>query len=346
LRRAALLIPVFLLALFAAVLFASGSGAAPKRTLTVTIAGTGTGTVTSSPAGISCPGDCTEQYNNNTVVAVTPVANAGSVFTGWTGQGTGSPVRTFNMNANKSATATFNLASSGEPAPIVGQGYTRVFADEFDSFDSSVWTDHVWYLPPPPAGAITVSGGILHLVSRRPDGYPEIGITTRRDTQASTRSWRQGYFEARMKLTPGKAVFPAFWLFGTAHSFGIDCPPYTSELDIFEGQGSEPTVYYGTLHRNTASPCGLADQTRGGYHNIGLNLYDGAFHLFSAKWTATQVCWYFDEALIECVAPFDSTDQDMFVLFESKAGGWTGPPDATTPDEIDTQVDYFRVWQQ
>lgn len=234
----------------------------------------------------------------------------------------------------------------GEPGPIAGQGYTRVFADEFDTFDTAVWTDHVWYEPSPPPGAISVSSGVLHLVSRRADGYPNIGITTRRDTQAATRSWRQGYFEARMKLTGGKGAFPAFWLLSTAHSFGIDCPPYTSELDVFEGQGSEPTVYYGTLHRNTASSCGVPDETRGGYHNIGLNLYDGAFHLFSAKWTAAEVCWYFDEALVECVPSFDSTDQDMFALIESKAGGWTGPPDATTADSLDVAVDWFRVWQR
>ncbi len=56
-----------------------------------------------------------------------------------------------------------------------------------------------------------------------------------------------------MRWTKGVGAWPAFWLSGYAHSQGHDCPPLNAELDIFEGQGNEPNVFYGTLHKNTNS---------------------------------------------------------------------------------------------
>ena len=54
-------------------------------TLNVTKAGTGSGTVTSSPVGISCGTHCSKQYTDDTVITLTAVADAGSIFQGWTG---------------------------------------------------------------------------------------------------------------------------------------------------------------------------------------------------------------------------------------------------------------------
>jgi hypothetical protein len=54
-------------------------------TLTITKAGTGGGTVTSSPAGINCGMDCSEDYTSITDVTLTPAADAGSTFAGWSG---------------------------------------------------------------------------------------------------------------------------------------------------------------------------------------------------------------------------------------------------------------------
>jgi Divergent InlB B-repeat domain len=44
----------------------------------------GSGRVTSVPAGIDCPGDCSEQYAPPVPVTLTAVADAGSMFSGWT----------------------------------------------------------------------------------------------------------------------------------------------------------------------------------------------------------------------------------------------------------------------
>jgi uncharacterized repeat protein (TIGR02543 family) len=67
----------------------------------------GAGTVTSAPPGISCPGDCSEDYLDGTVVTLTQVADAGFVFTGWSGDCTGTGTCQVTMDAARSVTATF-----------------------------------------------------------------------------------------------------------------------------------------------------------------------------------------------------------------------------------------------
>jgi V8-like Glu-specific endopeptidase len=76
--------------------------------LSVTKAGSGTGTVTSSPAGISCGADCSENYASGTSVTLTAAAAASSRFTGWGGacSGTASTC-VVSMTAARTVSATF-----------------------------------------------------------------------------------------------------------------------------------------------------------------------------------------------------------------------------------------------
>ena len=53
--------------------------------LLVSMSGNGSGQVTSTPAGILCPGDCSHVYAPNTVVALTAASGASSTFVGWSG---------------------------------------------------------------------------------------------------------------------------------------------------------------------------------------------------------------------------------------------------------------------
>ncbi|CAN5162204.1 hypothetical protein BH20ACI2_BH20ACI2_04410 [soil metagenome] len=77
--------------------------------LTVVSAGNGGGLVTSSPSGINCGADCTATYNFGTQVTLTAVANANSIFTGWSGACSGTSTCVITMNAAATATATFTL---------------------------------------------------------------------------------------------------------------------------------------------------------------------------------------------------------------------------------------------
>ena len=86
-------------------------------------AGTGSGTVTSSPAGINCGADCSENYSSGTNVTLTAASAVGSTFSGWSGggcSGTGTCVVT--MNSAKTVSATFTLNTYALTVSKVGAG--------------------------------------------------------------------------------------------------------------------------------------------------------------------------------------------------------------------------------
>ena len=94
-------------------------GTEPTLTLTVV----GSGTVTSSPAGIACPGTCVASFAVGTKVVLTPKAATDSAFISWTGGGcTGTGACTITLNSNQAVTANFQgftlTASALSPASV------------------------------------------------------------------------------------------------------------------------------------------------------------------------------------------------------------------------------------
>ena len=71
----------------------------------------GDGTIMSSPAGLSCPGECAETYPGGTVVTLTAMPNPGSVFSGWSGEMDCSDGQV-TLDAAKNCTANFILGGS------------------------------------------------------------------------------------------------------------------------------------------------------------------------------------------------------------------------------------------
>jgi hypothetical protein len=94
---------------------------ATTQALTVSVAGAGTGSVSSSPAGIACPGDCSEAYATGTAVTLSATPTGGSTFSGWSGACSGAGTCQVTMNAATSVTATF----------AAGGGTTDVFPSAF-----------------------------------------------------------------------------------------------------------------------------------------------------------------------------------------------------------------------
>jgi hypothetical protein len=79
-----------------------------SHTLTVLKAGDGSGTVSSTPAGIDCGSDCTEDFTAGTVVTLTANVDAASTFSGWSGACSGTGDCVVTMDGAKSVTATFD----------------------------------------------------------------------------------------------------------------------------------------------------------------------------------------------------------------------------------------------
>jgi hypothetical protein len=225
-----------------------------------------------------------------------------------------------------------------EPAPIAGLGYHRAFADDFDAFNRRVWSRSIWYDDPAAPGDIYARNGVLHLVSRRASRYPNVSVTT-----LHRRHFRGGYFEARMRWTKGNGSWPAFWLFSVARASGNVPSP---EIDVFEGQGSEPNVFYGTVHRNSSNCCGMPDQQNGNNSQRERTDLAAGFHTYSALWSSTSVTWYLDGRKLMSAPVYDTTENDMFLILNMWTGGWTNETDANTPAELHTEVDWVRVWKK
>lgn len=76
--------------------------------LTVTAPAAGSGTITSSPAGINCPGTCTANFSANTKVTLTATAGTNYSFAGWSGSCSGTGPCSLTITAAASVTPTFN----------------------------------------------------------------------------------------------------------------------------------------------------------------------------------------------------------------------------------------------
>jgi beta-glucanase (GH16 family) len=252
------------------------------------------------------------------------------------------------------------------PAPIAHSGYHLVFRDDFNRLDRRVWSTHVWYDDPPsPAwdGFQTVEGGVLTLRTSRSfllpggAGWPINTVTS----LGSGRAFRFGYFEARMRWTAAQGAWPGFWLLSTRHATNPAYPavnPYcarhglsnalclSAELDIFEGQGSDPHGFYGTIHRNSCDCYGVPDaQNRDNYVRVAPLLGD-RWHVYGMLWLPSRVTWYLDGRPVLRAPVYASTSQPMFLLLQMWTDGWSGPPSASTPEVLETQVDYVDVWQR
>jgi hypothetical protein len=76
--------------------------------------GSGQGTVTSSPAGIACPGACKAELNAGAIVTLTATPAPGSAFAGWSGACTGTGPCQVTLSAPTALSAEF------VPAPVSG----------------------------------------------------------------------------------------------------------------------------------------------------------------------------------------------------------------------------------
>jgi hypothetical protein len=79
----------------------------PVQALTVTV--TGTGTVSSNPAGVQCPGDCSEAFVQGTSVVLSAAAGTNQVLEAWSGGGCSGAATTctVSMSATRAVTARF-----------------------------------------------------------------------------------------------------------------------------------------------------------------------------------------------------------------------------------------------
>lgn len=91
------------------------------QTLTVSRAGPGSGALTSSPNGISCGTDCSQEYAPGASVTLTATPDAGSYVAGWQGAPCSGTTCTVSMDTARTVTAVF-ATPPGPPTAVSAAG--------------------------------------------------------------------------------------------------------------------------------------------------------------------------------------------------------------------------------
>lgn len=267
------------------------------------------------------------------------------------------------MVAIATAVVGSTTPSACAPGPISGGGYELVWREEFDGDTlSGIWATAPFGGSLPP----TVSDGVLQIRSTAANDYQWGYVAStgpRLDTEPSypfAQSWREGYFEARIRFTDNAWSWPAFWLFSMAKTEawpGENCWVLNAEWDIMEngignreGTGGRPASRssYTSLHRNTTDNtadgyCGIPDEMRKFSTDFtDVDLSD--WHVWAGRWTSSALCTFLDGEPLGCVLPYDSTDQTMHIVFTMQyLGECIGCP--ARPTSLEMEVDWVRVWQ-
>lgn len=157
-----------------------------------------------------------------------------------------------------------------------------------------------------------------------------------------------GRLEARIKMSSGQGIWPAFWLLGS----NIDTVswPNCGEVDIMENLGREPSIIHGTLHGPGYSGGGGPTAS---YTLANNERFADSFHTFAVEWEPNVVRWYCDGILYKTRTPADvpgktwAFDHPFFIILNLAVGGdWPGNPDGTTVFPQTLLVDYVRVYQR
>ncbi|MBL9188244.1 MAG: glycoside hydrolase family 16 protein [Opitutaceae bacterium] len=173
------------------------------------------------------------------------------------------------------------------------------------------------------------------------------GYTSARLKTEGKFSVTYGRIEARMKITRGRGVWPAFWMLGASKpAVGW---PACGEIDIMEQVGHEPGKLHGTLH----GPGYSGAKGLNGHTTLpsGASLSE-AYHVYAVDWSPGKITWSLDGTVYFTRTPADLPagarwvfDAPHYLLLNLAIGGnWPGPPDATTVLPQTLFVDYVRVY--
>lgn len=252
---------------------------------------------------------------------------------------------------------SFYLSASAQRSPHAGPkpvikpphqaaGYTLSFDDEFNGpLDISgdglgVHNWYNWYPSPSPLGNIASTPGGLKLTWLNTQPYWLTTISTLASDYGFYHAWQYGYFEVSMRWDTVTGAWPALWMMpiedirGTGHG---------GEIDIFEGQGATPNLFFGTLHewQNGVSIYSNINNT----YPVSADLSKS--HTYGLLWTPGQITWYLDNVPLHSEPTpsiFDSL-HFFLILTMSEGSNWIGNDrTGVTATDINMNVDWVRVW--
>lgn len=258
------------------------------------------------------------------------------------------------------ATSLFSL---GSLAATQCQNPTPIWADEFNgsTVDTSKWEfqngDGCSYgicgwgnneLQSYQSANASVSNGLLTITAKKQrvgsKAYTSARIRTLNMPNGG--QWKNGRFEARIKLPKGSGMWPAFWMLPANTSVGW---PMSGEIDIMEATGQADMFAFGTLHYGEAWP---NNQWTSGRILKQPDAWSDAFHTYAIEWEPNVIRWYVNDVLYSTKTPQDlgNTSSWTFENYQyylilnlavgGNLGGWVD--DSMLPQTL--QVDYVRIY--
>ena len=232
-----------------------------------------------------------------------------------------------------------------DPNNPTASGMVLTFDDEFNSANWSdnnvanhtIWNDQGINNPSSlgtavaTPGALSVGNGVLTITAQSNGGGFNSGMLQTVNSAAQGFAQKYGYFEADIKIPPGQAAWPAFFLYSQPHFTNGASP---SEIDILEGGGSNDAMWAGTIHD------GMGNQNGNNVQNAGIDLSQG-FHRYGMLWdpNSSDVTWYLDGREVMTAPKFSDTDaQAEFMALQLQLNN-------NNTGTLQMQTDYVRVYQ-
>jgi beta-glucanase (GH16 family) len=269
-----------------------------------------------------------------------------------------------NLGLIAMLSAAVCCGGTSQPAPPPPPSYTLTWSDEFSAANGSLPDSSKWVMETGGNGwgnneletytnrtqNAHVQDGNLVITANKETFTGSDGIT-RQYTSARLKTaglfeQKYGRFEARIKITQGQGMWPAFWMLG--NNIGTAGWPSCGEIDIMENIGKEPSIVHGTIH----GPGYSGANGLGGPYTLPSGKFADDFHIFAIEWEASALRFYVDGNLYETRTPADLPtgktwvfDHPFFILLNVAVGGdWPGNPDNTTVFPQNMLVDYVRVY--
>ncbi|MBB3648047.1 beta-glucanase (GH16 family) [Rhizobium sp. BK619] len=249
-------------------------------------------------------------------------------------------------------------ALPGQPSvaqePLNIDAYQLTFDESFDSLDVSAWGEkssrwiaHTpWngdfgdarFSDPAPGFPFTTDQGIVKIEARKEaDGTWRSGLLSSVNPKGEGFSQQFGYFEARMKLPPGKGVWPAFWL------IGVDRSKYTAEIDVLEYYGRAPYEFSMGFHIWRQSQGGQ-NSTGGYWKTVEDGILNSEYHTYGVDIQADKTTFYLDRQYLWSFDTPKEFHMPFYPLVNLALGsGW---PIDETPNPSILLVDYIHVYKR
>lgn len=239
--------------------------------------------------------------------------------------------------------------------PVDLCGYRLSWSDEFDELsignwriDGKRWIAHTpWagdfgdarFTGPGADSAFSIRDGILSITARKAaNGKWSSGLISAVDETGAGHGLSEGYFETRIKVTPGPGTWPAFWLFSkTARS---DRRPKV-EIDALEFYGHDPRSFHASWKVH-----GRGDKARNRGDLKRIAIEPGAmserFNTIGIQLTRTTIRYLFNRVEVWSAPRPDELDTPMFPLVNLALG--SGYSIKQTPNPSVLEVDYVRLY--